>query len=112
MATIETVRAEALARAENDRSWANYPAIFEGFTARGIPESEILPRENVLTYRAWQAKGRQVQKGERGVKVTTWIPIRSKGGDAKLRKNGKPAMRPRTATVFHISQTKAIDGVK
>lgn len=88
---------EALNRAKSNTSTANYTAIIEGFGERGI--KDIRPRENVLTYRAWQAQGRQVRKGEKGVKVTTWIPM------GKEDDKGKRALRPKTTTVFHIDQT-------
>jgi len=29
----------------------------QGFAAKGIPESEIKPRENVFTFNAWKALG-------------------------------------------------------
>jgi len=64
---------DALNRARAGNSMLNYQAILAGFSARGIPSSEIIPRENVLTYNAWQAIGRQVKKGEKGVKVISWI---------------------------------------
>lgn len=48
---------EALSRAVNGLSLGNYPAIFGGFMAKGIPEAEIKPRENVFTYQAWRALG-------------------------------------------------------
>ena len=90
---------EALDRAENGESWSNYPAIFAGFQAKGISEADILPRENVFTFNAWIAKGRVVKRGEHGVKVVSWIPIKDKDtGEV----TGK---RPRSAAVFHISQT-------
>ena len=54
---------EALSRARGGMSLVNYATIIREFGARGIPESEIIPRENVLTYAAWQALGRQVCKG-------------------------------------------------
>ena len=95
---------EALARARGGLSWSNFPAIMAGFTAKGIAEAEIKPRENVLTFHAWGALGRHVRRGEHGVGITTWI---------KLAATAKPdgtEDRParsycRTATVFHISQT-------
>jgi hypothetical protein len=52
--------------------------------------------------------GRVVKKGEKGIKVTTWIPINEKR-DASGKVTRKGGARPRTATVFHISQTKPID---
>ena len=92
---MTTIQNEALKRATTNASTANFQAIFEGFAEKGIKAYDILPRENVLTFQAWKAKGRSVQKGEKGVKVLTWI---------KNEKTGK--MFPKTTTVFHVSQTK------
>ena len=68
-ATKEQIQHEALSRAAQGQSFANWPAIFAGFTAKGIPETEIKPRENIFTYHAWRALGRQVRRGEHGVAV-------------------------------------------
>ncbi len=94
-----SAQADALFRAENSNSISNYPAIFEGFEEKGI--TDIQPRVNVFTYHAWKAKGRQVRKGEHGVRVVTWI----KGTD---KKTGKEKIYPKRTTVFHISQTDPI----
>lgn len=95
--------AEALARAQGSQTWSNYPAIYAGFMERGIPETDIEPRVNVFTYRAWRAKGRQVRRGEHGVRITTWIPAKDQPEpDMK----GKRKMFPKMATVFHITQTE------
>ena len=99
--TATEQQSEALSRATNNLSMLNYPAIYEGFAEKGIPESEISPRVNVFTYNAWKAKGRQVSKGEHGVKVVTWI----KGTD---KESGKEKTYPKRTTVFHISQTDPI----
>ena len=98
-------QSEALSRATNNLSMLNYPAIYEGFEEKGI--SDIQPRVNVFTYNAWKAKGRQVRKGEHGVKVVTWIDCRSKDIDPDT---GEPKQykRAKSATVFHISQTDPI----
>jgi len=69
----EAARQEALTRAVSGQSYSNFPAIFQGFAAKGIPESEIKPRENVFTFDAWKALGRVVRRGEHGVKVVTFI---------------------------------------
>src|ERR1700676_2086110 len=66
-------KGDALQRAISGQSLSNFPAIFRGFAAKGIPESEIKPRENVFTFDAWKALGRVVRRGEHGVKVTTFI---------------------------------------
>jgi len=102
-------RREALARAVSSQSFTNFPAIFQGFAAKGIPESEIKPRENVFTFDAWKALGRVVRRGEHGVKVVTFIETKSREIDQDT---GEPKMirRPWTTTVFHISQTEPLKG--
>lgn len=105
------MQAEALHRAESGPSVANFAAIFEGFQAKGIPMDEISPRENVFTYNAWLAKNRQVRKGEKGVKIVTWIPISAKtgtGSESTAAAKKSRGMFPRSATVFHISQTDPV----
>jgi len=100
---------EALSRATSNRSLSNWPAIITGFSERGIPESEIQPRVNVFTYQAWKALGRQVRKGEKGVKVFTWIPTSKdeKQTDGTVKTVEKKFCK--AATVFHITQTDSID---
>jgi hypothetical protein len=100
-------RAEALGRATTGTSWANYPAIIQGFAERGIPVDQILPRENVFTYGAWAALNRFVRKGEHGVSVLTWI----EGSKERLNQDtGKTESVgykfPRSTVVFHVSQTE------
>lgn len=101
---------EALARAQQGNSWSNYPVIFAGFKAKGIPEDQIKPRENVFTFKAWNAQGRKVKKGEHGVKIHTVIetPLKEEvdPDSGEVRAITKP--RPWTTTVFHISQTEPI----
>ncbi|MHC4621835.1 MAG: ArdC family protein [Planctomycetota bacterium] len=116
--TKQEIQAEALARAQNPYgSTRNFMDIINGFTGRGIPPDDVRPRENVFTYQAWKALGRQVRKGEHGVKVTTWIPMDITKREAEEARKAetegrKPKRRshcrPRTATVFHVSQTDPI----
>ena len=99
---------EALSRATSGMSVSNYPTIYGGFIEKGIPESEIKPRENVFTYNAWRALGRQVRRDEHGVRVLTFIDCQRKDeetGRLKERFRG-----PFSTTVFHISQTDGIPG--
>ena len=103
------IQQEALSRARGNMALTNYPAIFQGFMDKGISEDDIIPRENVLTYHAWKALGRQVLKGEKGVKVLTWIDCTK---DVENKETGKTETvhfkRPKGATVFHISQTELV----
>jgi hypothetical protein len=102
-------RLESLKRAVSGQSFSNFPAIFQGFAAKGIPESEIKPRENVFTFDAWKALGRYVRKGEHGVKVVTFIDCKGKETDPDTGER-KISRRPWTTTVFHISQTEPLKG--
>lgn len=98
------VEIEALNRALNNISFFNYASIVYGFSWKGIEHSEVIPRENVFTYNAWKALGRQVQKGEKGVKIITM-----KLGDKKDSNGNKTGEKYKffgNVTVFHISQTK------
>lgn len=102
---------ESLDRATGSFSAYNYDPIYNGFAAKGIPESDILPRENIFTYNAWRALGRQVMKGEKGVAITVWIPVRNKKNDAGTESSADKKQEytiPRHSTVFHISQTQPI----
>ena len=97
---------EALSRARGNVSVANFPAIFQGFAEKGIAEDDIEPRVNVLTFQAWRALGRTVNKGEHGVRVVTWISCDKKDEDGETTETYR---RPKAATVFHISQTREYD---
>ena len=111
--TRQEIQLESLARATNGQSLGNWPAILRGFVAKGIAEEDILPRVNVFTYNAWLAQGRQVRRGEHGVKVVTFLHLgatesaeeRAESAPAKKRKNHS---HPWTATVFHVSQTEPV----
>ena len=108
-ASKDEIQQEALSRAVGNQSLTNWPAIFQGFIAKGIPEHEIKPRENVFTYHAWRALGRQVRRGEHGVKVTTWIPTERKERDQATGEERVSTGRIcHTAVVFHVSQTDPI----
>ena len=98
-------QAEALTRATTSQALTNYPAIFQGFTDKGIPEQDIEPRVNVFTFQAWKANGRQVRKGEHGVRVNTWITCKKKNPQPD---ESGTYRRPKCTTVFHITQTDII----
>ena len=94
--------AEALTRAENCRSSINIAMVMMYFSEKGIPENDIRPGENVLTFNAWKAKGRSVKKGEHGCKITTYITKK------KDKKGEEEYTFPKTVAVFHRSQTVEI----
>jgi antirestriction protein ArdC len=114
-ATREEIQQQALGRALGNQALTNFPAIFAGFMAKGIAETDIRPRENVFTYHAWRALGRQVRRGEHGVKVTTFVTCAgkedvgaAKDADSTDAPKRTGYRRPWTATVFHVSQTDPI----
>lgn len=102
---VDEIREEALDRAIHGQSLTNYPTIFDGFIAKGIPEADIRPRENVFTFNAWRAQGRCVRKGEHGVKILTFIEATSKREPTDRDSEPRTYRPPWTTTVFHISQT-------
>ncbi len=105
--TAKETPAEALARIQDGFS-KNDALVVALFAARRIDPAAIEPRENVLTYRAWQAKGRQVCRGERSVRITTYIPVPAKLDPVSGKVIEPASSRPWTAAVFHVSQTKAV----
>jgi antirestriction protein ArdC len=108
--TKTEIQAEALRRAQTGQSTGNYVAILTGFVAKGLPMDEILPRENVYTYQAWLKLGRQVRKGEHGVRISTFVPTTrvERGADGtETKRDGKLC---RAVSVFHVSQTDLVQG--
>jgi len=103
MATKAEIQRNALDRAVNQNSISNYPQIYDGFMERGYEEEDILPRENIFTYDAWQALGRQVRKGEKGVRINTIRIFKDKKDPEKT------YSRPWRSYVFHINQTDPIE---
>ena len=104
----QELQQEALYRATSSATTRNYATIISGLVAKGISVDEIIPRENVFTFHAWKALGRQVRKGEHGVKITTWIPCKGKKVADPENEQNKVKLRPKTAVVFHVSQTDPI----
>ena len=65
------------------------------------------PYVDWFTYRRWKAQGFQVQKGEHGVKLTTYIPVFKT--DPVTGEKVPNGTRPRRTTVFCRCQTKPIE---
>ncbi len=58
------------------------------------------PYRDVKTYKAWQAEGEQVVKGEKGIRVTTYIEFDSTGRKPDDPDYEPDAKRPWHAYVF------------
>lgn len=106
-AEFKARNAEAYQRSQNT-SAANFAAVVRGFADHGIPADQIEPKVNVFTYHAWRHLGRQVRRGEHGVKIVTFAPIDETDPDTGA--VVRTTSRPRMAVVFHISQTDPAGG--
>ncbi len=96
--------AHALARIQAGTFCRNDAIVIQAFSERGIPIDDIEPRDNVLTFRAWLAKGRHIRRGEKAVYLSTWIKTPDK---TKADGTIEPGHSVRKAAfVFHISQTE------
>ena len=51
-----------------DRQAKREASIVNGFKRKGFKEAQIKLRENIKPYKLWLESGRQVRKGERGVR--------------------------------------------
>jgi antirestriction protein ArdC len=76
------------------------------FAEHYSPRNEALLRlagaTEVAGYREWQQLGRQVRKGEHGIKITAPVTVKdSETGEARI-------VNTQTATVFDVSQTDPI----
>lgn len=100
--TTETQQ-ETLDRIQSGYS-KNDTIVMMAFNAAGVPLDDIIPRQNVLTYKAWRAAGRQVAKGAKSLRVTVWIPKKDKK-DPKTGETIRGGVYPKTCSLFHISQT-------
>jgi len=105
---IEKIQRDALDRALHGNSMSNYVSIISEFSSRGIPVEDIKPRENVFTYHAWRALGRQVRRGESGVRIVTFRTVERKVTRDDGTVEVKQYSRPWSAYVFHVSQTDPI----
>lgn len=84
-----------IAKAQSRAFGMNDALVIHAFSERGL---SVTPRVDVFTFNAWLAKGRQVKKGEKGVKIVTFFE--------------KPdgSKQSRSVTVFHLSQTNPVEG--
>ncbi len=87
---------DALNRARNNTSAINEAIVIDHFSRLGL--TDIRPRQNVLSYHAWQALGRQVAKNATGCMITTRLPIKDDEDKTKF-------LIPKGVPVFHILQT-------
>jgi len=59
-------------------------------------------------FRQWSNSGRKIVKGSKATKIIKVITVKGKDGAPKKGKDGKPATRIRSISLFNFSQTEAM----
>lgn len=69
--------------AQQAKTFSHRSADHEEYLRRVAAERgcQCEPYVDWYTYRRWRAQGYQVRKGEKGVELTTWIPITEEDED-------------------------------
>lgn len=120
---LHTQLAEAVARIETGDQWKAWLQFARGVNAYSFNNLILLWSQKpdasaVASYRSWQAKGRQVCKGEKSLRVLAPITRKTAALDPDqhpiLNDEGKPQTRHRVVgfrpvPVFDISQTEGPD---
>ena len=96
---MEQMTAQQARHFEHGKSMASEVALAMAAQERGC---NCQAYRDWFTYRRWQAQGMQVQKGQHGVKLTTWISYETEDKDG----NVKTHSRPKATTVFCRCQVK------
>lgn len=107
---------ERLASGEGWRAWLSFASGFHRYSFNNslLIMAQAPHATLVAGYRAWQAKGRQVRRGETGIRVfgpvTKRLPKEDASGGPVLGPDGKPELAIRVVgvrplSVFDVSQT-------
>jgi len=84
---------------------ANAEALLVTAESKGC---QCMPYQDWFTYQRWLAQGFQVQRGEHGVKLTSWVEIIKKGTDGNEIVTGR---RPKSYTAFCRCQVQRITNI-
>lgn len=110
--------AEQIAAFTDSQQWRRFLDFMGGFHTYSLNNALLIlsqcPTASfVAGFRAWQAKGRQVRKGEHGIRISGYGTKKITGadGEPELDDDGKPKTRTYfpILSVFDISQTDPID---
>lgn len=109
------VQVEQIRDSQGWRDWLTYAASFHTYSFRNICLIKAqMPHASLLAgYRMWQEKGRQVNKGERGIRIiggkkNTRTTTDETTGEEKI----ESFMTYFPCSVFDISQTTIVDETK
>ena len=92
------------ARTFDGHSAANATILTHAAEQRGC---QCKPYQDWYTYKRWRAQGMQVQKGEKGTKLGTFIPTYTTDSDTG--EKVKTGTRPWTSHVFCRCQVKPVE---
>lgn len=110
--------AEQVATLTDSDAWVRFLDFMGGFHAYSLNNlmlilSQFPAATSVAGFRSWQEKGRQVRKGERGIRIFGYSArkITDESGEPEPDDNGKPKTRATfpILSVFDISQTDPTD---
>lgn len=101
----------------SSEGWSRFLAIATGFHRYSLSNVLLILSQRpdatrVAGFRQWQARGRQVRKGERAIKIFGYStkrtePDEARDSDEERRRTFYPIL-----SVFDISQTDPIDGIE
>ena len=100
MTTTTETPAEALARIQSTHSKNDAQAVLQFYQA-GVELDACIPRETILTAKAWRALGKRIGKGATAQRVYGWRPVKKTDKKTGEEKDG---MTPFTSLLFHESQ--------
>ncbi|MGO2520138.1 MAG: ArdC-like ssDNA-binding domain-containing protein [Microbacterium sp.] len=120
MEALHDQLAEGVEQLRSSERWAAYLNFCTGFHRYSFANVILIWRQcpeaaAVAGYRAWQAKGRQVRKGERGLRILGTGTVRTSADDDDA--DGEPAEDGRRriffpVSVFDIAQTDLAEGAE
>lgn len=109
---------KAVGQLRNDEDWTRYLNNVSKFHSYSRPNQMLIQMqspgaERVAGYNTWRDLGRQVKKGEKGIKILAPVSVdaRDAQGNKVLDENGNPVKRTffKPVTVFDVSQTEGED---
>lgn len=105
---------EALRDPERWINWLQFAATFHSYSWRNqlLMAAQYPGASLVAGYRGWQARGRQVRRGERGIMIWGGRPYRRVTEEADDDDTTATGMHFFPVTVFDISQTDALEGTE
>jgi hypothetical protein len=109
--------AEQVEQLRNTDQWVKFLTFAQSFHAYSLNNLFLILAQSpeataVAGFRAWQARGRQVRKGESGIRIFGYSTKKITDEDAEGNEVEKKVARFPILSVFDIGQTDPIDGAE